>query len=413
MLKNYVLNSRTCERYYRSKAGPHLDPFVEWLSVLGYQHQTVRRRVRGAVEFAQWSESSGLKVEEIGIDTLSDFGQFLADQGQLRSASGDYKLCFLGARSFLYFLRDREITLVPASEPRPFYPNLYSQFSAWMLAHRGVAESTLAGYRAIVLDLLSRIGEQPEKYTAKGLREFVLHRVQRHNKSSAQNVISAMRMFLRYLVTTGRVDPILENSIPNIAAWRLQTLPRFLPASVIDGVINSCDANSLLGARNRSIFLLLAQLGLRAGEVAALAFDDIDWQDATLRVRDKCRRESRLPMPQAVGDALLHYLENFRPHVAIEQVFLSTVAPHRALRRVSVSQIATRALRQAGVVSPKLGAHMFRHSIATTLLNEGVSLQTIATVLRHSSLESTRLYAKVDQALLQEVALSWAEVTPC
>ncbi|MGB5638619.1 MAG: tyrosine-type recombinase/integrase, partial [Sedimenticolaceae bacterium] len=149
------------------------------------------------------------------------------------------------------------------------------------------------------------------------------------------------------------------------------------------------------------------------GEVAALAFDDIDWQDATLRVRDKCRRESRLPMPQAVGDALLHYLENFRPHVAIEQVFLSTVAPHRALRRVSVSQIATRALRQAGVVSPKLGAHMFRHSIATTLLNEGVSLQTIATVLRHSSLESTRLYAKVDQALLQEVALSWAEVTPC
>ncbi len=159
--------------------------------------------------------------------------------------------------------------------------------------------------------------------------------------------------------------------------------------------------------------MLLAHLGLRAGEVAGLSFDDIDWRNATLRIRDKCRMESNLPMPQIVGDSLLHYLENFRPHVAIEQIYLSTLAPHRALRRVSVSQIATQALRQAGVASPRLGAHMFRHSIATTLLNEGLSLQTIATVLRHSSLESTRLYTKVDQALLQEVALPWPEAASC
>ena len=106
---------------------------------------------------------------------------------------------------------------------------------------------------------------------------------------------------------------------------------------------------------------------------------------------------------------LLHYLENYRPHVAIEQIFLSTLAPYRALRRVSVSQISTQALKQAGAAYPRLGAHMFRHSIASTLLNEGLSLQTIATVLRHSSLESTRIYTKVDQALLQQVTLPWPE----
>lgn len=413
MLQNYLLNSRTCERYYQSTAGPHLDDFVEWLLAQGYRHQTVRRRIRGAVNFTQSSESSGFTLEEMGSVALADFEKHLADQGQLRSPSGSYRGCFLGAQKFMYFLHDKGFSHALIREVTPAYPELYCRFRAWMLTHRGVAESTLDGYRAIVLDMLERMGEAPEFYTAKGMREFVLYRVQKHNKSSAQNVISAMRMFLRYLTTAGRVDPTLEQSIPNIAAWRLQSLPRCLPADIIEDVISGCDTNTLLGARNQAIFLLLAHLGLRAGEVAGLTFDDIDWRSATLRIRDKCRRQSRLPLSQVVGEAILHYLEYFRPQVGIDQVFLSTLGPHRALHRVSVSQMATQALRQAGVVSPRLGAHMFRHSIATTLLNEGLSLQTIATVLRHSSLESTRLYTKVDQALLQEVVLSWPEATSC
>ncbi len=414
MIRNYLLKSRTCERYYQSKAGPHLDEYVAWLSAQGYRHQTVRRYIRGVVEFAQWAESNGFDLEDMDIVALNDFGQFLEKHGQLRGSSGKYKGCFLGARKFMHFLYDKSIShALIHDDTRGCYPELYCEFTAWMLTHRGVKESTLDGYRAIILDMLKRMGGQPEQYTAKELREFVLYRVKHHNKSSAQNVISAMRMFMRYLSTAGLVDPTLEQSIPNIAAWRLQSLPRCLPASIIEDVISGCDTNTLLGARNQPIFLLLAHLGLRAGEVAGLTFDDIDWCNATLTIHDKCRRQSKLPMPQVVGDALLHYLESYRPQVGIDQVFLSTLGPHRALRRVSISQMATQALRQAGVVSPRLGAHMFRHSIATTLLNEGLSLQTIATVLRHSSLESTRLYAKVDQALLQEVAVPWPEVTSC
>ena len=409
MIQNYLLNSRACERYYQSTAGPHLDHFVVWLSAQGYRHQTIRRLIRGAVLFSQWADSHELSVVDMGSKALSDFEKYLADKDQLKSSSGSYRGGFLGARKFMHYLHDKELSNAPIAELTPDYPELYCQFTAWMRTHRDVAESTLDGYRAILLDMLERLGEYPEVYTANGMREFVLYRVQQHNKRSAQNVISAMRMFLRYLVITERVDSTLEQSIPNVAAWQLQSLPRCLPANIIDAVINRCDSNTLLGARNRSIFLLLAHLGLRAGEVAGLSIDDIDWRNATLRIRDKCRRESRLPMPQIVGDALLHYLENYRPHVAIEQIFLSTLAPYRALRRVSVSQISTQALKQAGAAYPRLGAHMFRHSIASTLLNEGLSLQTIATVLRHSSLESTRIYTKVDQALLQQVTLPWPE----
>ncbi len=414
MLKNYLKSKRTCEHYYRGTSGPYLDDFVEWMSKQGYQYQTIRRRVRGAVRFSQWNQSKGSTIPEMNVEALSVFEKFLARQGKLRNTSGDYLACFLGARNFLYFLQAQGITIIAEMESTPAYPEMFYKFRSWMLTHRGVAESTLDGYRAIVIDLLARIGDQPAQYTAKTLREFVLHRVHHHNPKSAQNVISAIRMFLQFLVVTGRLEAGLEGAIPNVASWRLQTLPRWLPAKEIERVIVACDSSTAIGARDRAVVLLLAHLGLRAGEIATLCFDDIDWNNATLKIRDKCRRESRLPLPQTVGDALLHYLDQFRPSLAaIEQIFITTVAPYRPLRRVTVSQIATRALRRAGIVAPVLGAHMFRHSVATTLLNEGASMQTIAILLRHTSLESTRIYTKIDQGLLREVTLPWSEVMPC
>lgn len=413
MLENYVLKKSTCTRYHQSMAGPHLDSYVDWLSAQGYQYQTIRRLIRGAVQFAQWCENNELDIEQMGASALSEFGSLLASQHLLKSVSGSYLSGFRGARHFQRFLCESGIVPVCNEKQASAFPILFQEFQSWMSIHRGVTTSTLDGYRAIVLDLLARIGDQPNSYTTKSLREFVLHRVHNHNKSSAQNVISATRMFLRFLVVSGRLNSGLEDSIPNMAAWRLHNLPRSLPTNVVDAVISSCDSTTVVGARNRAIFLLLSQLGLRAGEVAALRFGDIDWHSATVNIHDKCRREARLPLPQIVGDALLSYLENFRPVVSIEQVFISTLAPHRPLRRVSISQLATQALRRAGVTAPTLGAHMFRHSIATTLLAEGVSLQTIATLLRHTSLESTRLYASVDQSMLREVALEWPEVAPC
>ena len=413
MLKSYLKSERTCQRYYRGIAGRYLDDFVEWLTEHGYKRATVRRRIFGAAEFARWGQSKGSKLEELNRGALGAFGRSLARQGRLRDARGNYEACFRGARSFLCFLQARGIVAIDEAEPTPAHPELFCEFRSWMLTHVGVTRSTINGYRAIVLDLLARVGEQPEQYTAKALRDFVLHRVRHHNRASAQNVISAVRMLLRFLVVTERLEPGLEGTIPSVAAWRLRTLPRWLPTEEIESVIAGCERSTALGARDHAIVLLLARLGLRAGEVAALRFNDLDWHGATVKIRDKCRREGRLPLPQTVGDALLHYLEQFRPPLEVEQIFVTTVAPYRPLRPVTVSQVATRALRRAGVATPVFGAHLFRHSMATTLLNQGASLQTIAIVLRHASLESTQLYAKVDQGLLREVALPWPEMTPC
>ncbi|MGI9304997.1 MAG: tyrosine-type recombinase/integrase [Gammaproteobacteria bacterium] len=413
MLSTYFTSKRTCERYYQGPAGDYLDDFAEWLAERGYKHATIRRRIIGAGQFAQWGQSRFSSIAELNTDALRAFSRSLARKSRLRNARGHYQACFRGARSFVHFLQARGIVAVGEAEPPQAYPQLFCAFQSWMLAHAGVTRSTVDGYRAIVLDLLLRVGEAPEQYTAKALRDFVLYRVRHHNRASAQNVVSAMRMLLRFLVVTGRLEPGLEGAIPNVAAWRLRTLPRSLPTEEIERVIAACDASTTLGARDHAIILLLARLGLRAGEVAALRIDDVDWHGASMQIRDKCRRKMRLPLPQTVGDALLHYLEQFRPPLEVEQIFITTVAPYRSLRRVTVSQIATRALRRAGVATPVFGAHLFRHSVATSLLNQGASLQTIALVLRHASLESTQLYAKVDQRLLHEVTLPWPEVVPC
>jgi len=147
--------------------------------------------------------------------------------------------------------------------------------------------------------------------------------------------------------------------------------------------------------------------------VAALQWDDINWPDGTLRVAGKNRRATRLPLPQEVGEAILCYGDHHRPAVHSPYVFLTTIAPLGPLSSQTVTKIAARALRRANVESPIYGAHVFRHAAATTLLRQGVSLPSIGALLRHASIETTALYAKVAPPLLHTVVRAWPEVPSC
>jgi integrase len=155
--------------------------------------------------------------------------------------------------------------------------------------------------------------------------------------------------------------------------------------------------------------LLLLRLGLRAGDIASMRPADIDWQEATLLVRGKGRRDVRLPLPQDAGDAVLDYLEHERPRVTIDRLFLCANAPFRALRSGgAVSDIVRGALRTAGIENPpSRGANLIRHTTATTMLRAGATLNEIGTILRHKSPDTTAHYAKVDVATLQQIAQPW------
>jgi site-specific recombinase XerD len=192
-------------------------------------------------------------------------------------------------------------------------------------------------------------------------------------------------------------------------------LPIYLPADAIERIIESCDRSTPSGLRDRAVLLLFARLGLRAGDVANLRLGDIDWKTGRFRVIGKGRREAWLPLPQDAGDAVHAYLQRARPAASDDHVFLKVQAPIAACSASSLSYRVAEAIRRAGVDAPAHGAHLLRHSLATRMLREGATLDSIGVLLRHQDVETTALYSKVDVELLRQVAQPWpvAEVSPC
>jgi len=312
-------------------------------------------------------------------------------------------------------LRHRGIITSPpplTKEAHP--PALFSGFCAWMKCQRGTQENTLRAYGRVVKDALDNLGDDPSRYDAASIRTFILGRTKGKSRSNAKEVTSVMRMFLRYLIAEGKCRGGMDDAVPTIAMWRLSALPRYLPAADIDRVIASCDRTTAVGLRDRAAVLLMARLGLRAGDVRCMDLSDIDWRHASVRVSGKSRHETKLPLTQEVGDALLEYLSRGRPPAQdTTRVFVSMLAPWKPLEVSSVSGIVMRAITRAGVETQFRGAHVLRHSAATAMLREGANLQQVGAVLRHRYLDTTAHYAKVDVNRLRDIALPWPEVFPC
>jgi integrase/recombinase XerD len=275
--------------------------------------------------------------------------------------------------------------------------------------------ATMARYQRMLRPFLEALGEEPSRYTVSTIRGYVIKHVGDVGRGETKDAVTAIRAFLRFLVAEGRVHSALQHCVPTVPQWRLSSLPRYLDAPDVERVLTSCDLTTGHGLRDHAILLLLARLGLRAGDVVRMTLDDIDWRGGTLRVHGKGRREVRLPLPQDVGDAVLAYLERKRPQSSSERLFLVVKAPTRPIATsATISDIVRFALERVGIKNPpSRGAHLLRHSAATAMLRAGGSLDTIATVLRHRSPETTAYYAKVDVAMLQQVAQPWPGGAVC
>jgi site-specific recombinase XerD len=271
-------------------------------------------------------------------------------------------------------------------------------FCDWFRTHRGVKEPTLRHYARGATDLLRTLGEDVSKWNAQAVRDFLLQRASQCGTRTTQSLITSLRAFLRFLNFCGEFRDDLALAIPAVAHWRLARLPHCL----------SADPRRL---RDRAIVLMLARLGLRAGDVACLRLTDIDWNNGTLQVTGKGRYQVRLPLPQDVGDALLRYLECRPANLATDQVFIRSIAPCRAFASGDgVSSVVKHALKRANIDTPAKGAHLLRHTAATEMLRNGVPLDQAGLVLRHRSIDITAYYAKADVTLLQQIAQPWPEV---
>ena len=273
---------------------------------------------------------------------------------------------------------------------------------------------TVERHERLITKMLPALGTDVEVYNAASVRKVILEQIRGCRPAQAKKIVGALRVYLRFLATNGSCQPGLDHMLPTVAEWKLSSLPRYLDANQAALLIDSCGKDGPQGLRDRAIVLLLLRLGLRAGDIASMRPTDIDWQDATLLVRGKGRRDVRLPLPQDAGDAVLDYIEHSRPPVAIDRVFLCLNAPFRPLRAgMIVSGIVRAALRRAGIENPPShGANLLRHTVATMMLRGGATLDAIGTVLRHKSPDTTAHYAKVDIATLQEIAQPWPKESP-
>jgi integrase/recombinase XerD len=415
MLAEYFDSSLRIEEIRGCPAGYALEGFAEALYEEGYARLTARRHLRSAEHLVRWTSRTGIPVTDLEERFIGEFSHHLNRCRCTRYGCSHRLESENGVRLFIGYLRRAGVVTTPIKEESIQEPALLVSFGRWMRQQRGTCDVTLYNYGLDLRALLKSVGEDPEAFHAQMLRSFVLERTQQCGWAAAKRCITAIRAFLRFLIADGRCAAGLDAAVPALAHWRLSSLPRYLQPEDVDRVIASCDPTTPIGTRDRAILLLLARLGLRAGDIFRLRLGDVDWKEAGIRVAGKGRRQTSLPLTQEIGDAIVAYIKDGRPQTNSDALFIRSRAPFRALAsHCAISMVVIQAMRRAGVTCPSRGAaHVLRHSVASSMLRQGASLQEIAGVLRHRSIATTEIYAKIDVVGLRQIAQPWPEVKPC
>jgi integrase/recombinase XerD len=414
MITQYFEAPHVLRRLRAGSTGPYVDGYAEHLRTQGYSRLTTRGFLRAAAHLGRWADHAKVSVNQLGEHALPGFSAHLRVCRCIKTSHGLFADHLAGARHFLDFLRMAGVLSVPASKLAD-RPVLLAEYRSWMVANRGLAQSSLDLYERALAPFIVRYGEDPALYTVGIVREFVVKYAAKHGLVHAKTASTALRSLLRFLSVEGRCPTDLVLAVPTIPRWRLSSLPKYLDSDIVTLALDSCDLTTPSGLRDRAILLLLSRLGFRAQDVVLLCLGDVDWLQGTIVVRGKGRRDTLLPLPQDVGDAVLSYIERGRPLSPDDRVFLRARAPVRPFATsAGIADVVKAALRRAGCKDlASTGSHVMRHSAATAMLRAGSSLETIAAVLRHQSIETTEIYAKVDTGLLGAIAQPWPEVAPC
>jgi integrase/recombinase XerD len=284
-------------------------------------------------------------------------------------------------------------------------------FAEHLRTARGATATTCRGYTFFVGEFLrNTFGVESvrfERISTQDVIAFVARRAERSKPGTTKMVTTSLRCFLRYLQMQGLCPEHLAEAVPIVAFWKRSRLPKVLSDDEFKAFLGAFDRHTAIGRRDYAMALCLSLLGLRAVEVAGLSLDDVDWRGGVVCVNGKPRRSSLLPLPATVGRAIVAYLREGRPTTPHRSLFVRHLHPIKPLDRGGVRSAMRRAFDRTGLTVPSKGSHVLRHTAATRMLQGGASLKDLADVLRHRTLDTTAIYAKVDLPRLCEVALPW------
>ena len=385
----------------RGPLSEHAAGFAEELLRRGYPPERAARHVALLAGLSGWLELEGLTADGLSQEHVE---RFLA----VRRAAGYAEVPLLGwAMTLLSWVPG--LTVAPSAAPATTpLEALIEEYRRYLVHERGLADATVRAYLVVARSSLPQLGGPGldlAALTAGQVRAFVVRECRRRHAGSAQVLVTGLRSLLRFLSLQGHTPHPLAASVPAASAMRGGWLPRALPSELVAALLASCDSSTPAGRRDFAILTVLSRLGLRAGEVAGLELEDIDWHHGELAVRGKGARRDRLPLPVDVGEALVAYLAGGRPQVGCRAVFLRVHAPITSMTCSNVSELVRRACRRAGIAP--VSAHRLRHSAATTMLRNGASLNEVGQVLRQSRPATTAMYAKVDRVALRALAQPW------
>ena len=379
--------------------------FVAELSRQGFRPETVAAHVYLVASLSRWLQAEGIAASGLSSEVAERYCE------ARRAAGYRTRRAMRSLEPLLAYLRGLGVA-PPASEPVCVgaVEELLSRFGQYLEQERGLVPDAARGYVDKVRPFVARLdgpdGLEFSRVDVGEVRAFVLDECPRLGVRAAQLTVVALRALLRFLHVEGMIERSLADAVPSVYGSRLSGLPKRLEPGEVDAMLASCNASTVIGLRDVAVLTVLARLGLRAGEVAALSLEDIDWRAGELVVRGKGPRAERLPLRHDVGDAIARYLQAGRPATAQDRaVFVRVRPPHRQMTSGAVTCVVEGAALRAGLGT--IHAHRLRHTAASEMLRCGATLAEVGQVLRHRHAATTAIYAKVDREALRRIARPW------
>jgi integrase/recombinase XerD len=419
MIEDVFRSARSTRRLRSCLLAPDFEDLVAYLVKRGYPAQTIRRYVVALEHFDSWLRRTRRTVSSVDETVVVCFLRGHLPRCRCQPPCNRTVQEVRAALGHLLTVLRSTGRVSAAEVPMPTPGEaLVRGFEAHLRDERGAAEVTCnysARYAREFIDdqfrgrevNFSRVGPM-------AITRFLAARAGRWTPASMKVAAVSLRRFLRYLQFIGRIDGRLAQSVPAIAGWKLASIPRGLTDQQVAGVLAAFDRATPIGLRGYATTMCLVGLGLRPCEVAALTLDDIDWRTGVVTVpATKTRRADVLPLPALVARAILAYLRRGRPSATTRQLFVRHGTPAGVHAGAGHIRVAVKAAGvRAGLAVGCVNANLIRHTVATRLIRSGATMKDVADVLRHRSIDTAAIYAKVDIDALRDVAAPWPRRTP-
>lgn len=387
----------------------HIEAFLDHLRTARYSEVTLCKKRRVLSALSQWMKNKDIAVTDLDEGVIALFLKRLR-----RSPVARVQFELSVFRMFLAFLRDESIVHLSATGDESAIAHIHARYVDYLRQDRGLAKNSVLVYAPFILDFLKSQDAGngnilPDAFDAITIRNHLLACSKGRSGEYVRLMAIALRSFCHFLFLCGDTSRDLYESVPTVSKCRLSSVPTFLTPEQEEALIATANRSTPCGRRDYAILLLLARLGLRAGEIVTLELGDIRWRSAELVIHGKGQMVEHVPLLSDIGEALAIYLRDDRGTSASRRVFLRMWAPRIGLTGpAAIGHIVRLAFVRAGFRPACRGAaHLFRHGLATTMVRHGASMVEIAEVLRHRSQDSTAIYAKVAFEDLRSVARPW------